>query len=190
LVSGRRERGPAEIDAALRGAIEESLAELGLELDALDLTQAGTRKIVKVVVDAERDVALDEVAGASRALSRALDDADVEISGSYTLEVTSPGLERPLRLPRHWRRAYGRLVRLTTADGSTHSARVGRAGEHGVDLLSGGSLRGTPYAEIQRAVVEVEFKPPSERELASLEQDATNRARQATPGPNAKEDPE
>jgi ribosome maturation factor RimP len=167
-----------------------SLGELALELDALDLTQAGTRKIVKVVVDAEHDVELDEVAGASRALSRALDDADVGISGSYTLEVTSPGLERPLTLPRHWRRAYGRLVRLTMADGSTQSARVGRAGEHGVDLLFGGSLHGIAYADIQRAVVEVEFNPATERELASLEQDATGRPGPGTPGPNAKEDPE
>jgi ribosome maturation factor RimP len=188
-VSGRRKGSQEELGTQLRGVIEQALDALELELDALDVVRMGNRKVVKVVVDAERGVELDEVAGASREVSRALDDADDAIAGSYTLEVTSPGLDRPLTLPRHWRRAYGRLVTLTKEDGSTHTARVGRADEQGVELLFGQSLHRIAYTEIRRAVVEVEFNPPGERELASLEQDESHRPDRGSPGPNTKEDP-
>ncbi len=173
----------------LRGVIEEPVGALGLELDSLDVAPVGNRSVVTVVVDTERGTSLDEIAAASRAISRALDHADVEIAGSYTLEVTSPGLDRPLTLPRHWRRAYGRLARITFSDGTTHTARVGRADEDGVGVLLGRSLRRIAYADIGRAVVEVEFNPPGDGELASLEQDETHGPGRDSPGPNAKEDP-
>jgi ribosome maturation factor RimP len=188
-VSGQRKGSPEELGAQVRGVIEQSLQELGLELDSLDVVRTGNRKVVKVVVDSERGVELDEVAGANRAVSRALDDADDLIAGSYTLEVTSPGVDRPLTLPRHWRRAYGRLVTLNQGDGGTHTARVGPADDAGVALLFGRSLHRIAYTEIRRAVVEVEFNPPGERELASLEQDESHQHGRGSPGANTKEDP-
>jgi ribosome maturation factor RimP len=160
--------GRASLAAALRPVVAEAVAGLGFDLEALDVNAAGRRKLVKVVVDAEDGVELDLLPDVSRAVSAALDERDEVLAGPYTLEVTSPGVDRPLTRPRHWRRAHLRLVRVRRSDGTEFTVRVGRADEQGVEVLMNGELARLDYANIARAVVEVEFKQPPSAELMLL----------------------
>lgn len=173
------ERGKASdgaLPARLRPVVTEALDPLGFDLEDLDVQQAGRRKVVKVVVDSDAGVGLDEVADATRLVSSALDGAGEVLAGPYTLEVTSPGVDRPLSLPRHWHRNRFRLVRLRRTDGTEFTARVGAADEDGVQLLVDGELRRVRYEDVRRAVVEVEFRQPPAAELALLEQDTSTGA--------------
>ena len=101
--------GPAAGD--LRAVLEPVVAAAGFELDALDVRATGRRQTVRLVVDSDTGAGLDDIAKVSRAASEALDRQEHLVGGSYTLEVTSPGVDRPLTTPRHWRRAHLRLVR-------------------------------------------------------------------------------
>jgi ribosome maturation factor RimP len=101
----------ATISAAqLRPVVEPVVAAAGYDLEDVTTTAAGRRSVVRVVVDRDGGVDLDDVAELSRAISQRLDDADPVGDAAYTLEVTSPGVDRPLTEPRHWRRNVGRLV--------------------------------------------------------------------------------
>jgi ribosome maturation factor RimP len=155
-------------DGALRGVLEPVVAAAGFELDALDVRVAGRRHTVRLVVDSDTGVGLDDIARLSRAASEELDRHEHLLGGAYTLEVTSPGVDRPLTLPRHWRRAHLRLVAVRPTDGAPFRARVGDAGEHAVVLLVDGALREVPYADVAHAAVEVEFNPPPADEIALL----------------------
>ncbi|WP_019876494.1 ribosome maturation factor RimP [Sporichthya polymorpha] len=125
----------------------------GLDLEGVEVTPAGRRRVLRVVVDRDGGIDLDGVAEVSRAVSDTLDASDVMGGQAYVLEVTSPGTDRPLTAPRHWRRAVGRLVKAELTDGSTRTARVLEAGED-VAVLADGPLA---YGEVRRARVEVEF---------------------------------
>jgi ribosome maturation factor RimP len=163
---------PAQPDrsaAELRGLLEPVVAGAGFELDALDVRTAGRRHTVRLVVDSDTGVDLDDIATLSRAASDVLDQHEHLVGGSYTLEVTSPGVDRPLTVPRHWRRARLRLVTVRPAEGEPFPARVGDAGDTAVVLLVDGRLREVRYAEIAHAAVEVEFAPPPARDLALLD---------------------
>jgi ribosome maturation factor RimP len=169
---GEPERGRAAggaLPARLQPVVTEALDPLGFDLEQLDVQQAGRRKVVKVVVDSDAGVGLDEVAEATRLVSSALDDADDVLAGPYTLEVTSPGVDRPLTRPRHWQRNRFRLVRLRRPDGAELTARIGTADDTGVQLLVDGTVRRFSYQDVQRAVVEVEFRQPPASELAQLD---------------------
>ncbi len=121
----------------VRADVETPLAALGLLVEEVTVTAAGRRSVVRIAVD--RDLAqlaaddgtsrvaplsLDDVAEATRAVSAAL-DADPRLGDApYVLEVSSPGVDRPLTLPRHLRRNVGRLVRLTCAGGAVVAGRI------------------------------------------------------------------
>jgi ribosome maturation factor RimP len=105
----------------------------------------------------------------SRAVSLALDQRDELITGPYTLEVTSPGVDRPLTHPRHWRRNRLRLVRVALVAGGELLGRIGDCDDESVTLLASGALRRVRYTELSRAVVEVEFRQPPATELAALD---------------------
>src|SRR6266487_3252309 len=92
------------------------------------------RRLVRVIVDGDGGVSLDAVAEVNQAVSAALDEADVMGSAPYVLEVSSPGVDRPLTEPRHWRRAAGRLVKVKVAGEGTITGRVLAAGDSGVTL--------------------------------------------------------
>jgi len=164
----------AENVAALRAGVEErlapALAEAGFDLEDLSLSRAGSRSVLRVAVDREGGIDLDAVAEASRLISDLLDRVGDEagLTGTYVLEVTSPGVGRPLTQPRHWRRARGRLVEARRADGTVVVGRVLGADDEGVDLavVAGPVRRGRPartrmerlrFAEVTRATVQVEF---------------------------------
>ena len=84
----------------------------GFDLESVRVTTAGLRRVLRMVVDADGGPSLDDIAVLSRSLSAELDSSGVMGEDAYTLEVSSPGVDRPLTEPRHWRRARGRLVRV------------------------------------------------------------------------------
>lgn len=142
---------------ALVGLLGPVVSDSGLDLEDVVVTPAGKRRLVRVVVDQDGGVGLDTVARVSTAVSAALDESDAMGSSPYVLEVTSPGVDRPLSLARHWRRAVDRLVKATLADGSTVTGRVLESDDDGVLLdLDGTSIR-YAYADVTSARVQVEF---------------------------------
>jgi len=144
---------PDSLDEVLRPAA----SALGLDLEEVTVSAAGRRRLLRVVVDKDGGVTLDDVAEATRSFSRELDGSDVMGEHPYTLEVTSPGLDRPLTAPRHWRRAAGRLVQVTDGDGRTVLGRVREVEDASVSLDVDGSPRQVRYAEVAKARVQVEF---------------------------------
>nr|WP_207630861.1 MULTISPECIES: ribosome maturation factor RimP [unclassified Actinopolyspora] len=156
----------------MRPTVAQTVAEVGFDLEELDVQQSGRRRQLKVVIDADDGVDLDDIADVSRALSETLDEYDHVLAGSYTLEVTSPGVDRPLTKQRHWRRARNRLARILLTDGGEFLGRVGCAEESGVWVLADGRVRRLIYGDIERAVVEVEFQQPPAEELAKLDRAA------------------
>ncbi len=115
-------------------------------------------------IDKDGGVTLDDVADATREISRVLDDeSDVMGEHPYTLEVTSRGVDRPLTLPRHWRRNADRLVKATLADDETVTGRILASTEESVTLDVEGTQREVPYAEITKALVQIEFNRKSEK---------------------------
>lgn len=141
----------------LAEVITDPLAAAGLDVEAIELTPAGRRRMLRVAVDRDGGVTLDDIAEATRHVSRLLDESDVMGEQPYTLEVTSPGTDRPLTLPRHWRRNAGRLVKVTRTDGTTLVGRVRRCDDDGVDLDVDGAEQRIGYDSVGRARVEIEF---------------------------------
>ncbi len=164
----RPAQSPGPPPGPLHGVLEPIVRAAGFELDQLDVRAAGRRHTVKLVVDGDSGVGLDDIARLSRAASAELDQNEHLIGGSYTLEVTSPGTDRPLTLPRHWRRAFLRQVAVRLHEGGTLTARVGRAGEDSVTVLVDGARRELAYADVAHAAVQVEFRPPPDDEVVEL----------------------
>ncbi len=157
-------------NAAIRDCVTAALAGpldvLGLDLEAVELTPAGKRRLLRVAVDRDGGVTLDDIAEATRAFSTALDDADAMGEAPYTLEVTSRGVDRPLTLPRHWRRNHDRLVTVTAVDGKKSTGRNVARDDDGVTLDVSGTHQRFGYDGIAKALVQVEFnrKQRDERE--------------------------
>ncbi|GHJ58066.1 ribosome maturation factor RimP [Nocardioides sp. OK12] len=144
------------IEAELRAP----LLALELDVEAVEITPAGKRRVLRVAVDKDGGVSLDDVAEATREVNRVLDDSDVMGEQPYTLEVTSRGVDRPLTLERHWRRNAGRLVKVTTSDDSTFTGRISAAGEDAATVEVDGAQREVRYAEVTKALVQIEFNRP------------------------------
>ncbi|NRQ33630.1 ribosome maturation factor RimP [Nonomuraea sp. NN258] len=138
--------------------LEPVVAAEGLDLEDITVTQAGKRRLLRVIVDRDGGVSLDDVADVSQAVSAALDDDDSMGTQAYTLEVSSPGVDRPLTEPRHWRRAAKRLVKAEMRDGSVVEGRILAADENGVDLDVAGAARRLDYQDLTRGRVQVEFR--------------------------------
>ena len=136
------------------------VAERGLDLEDVQVTPAGKRRLLRVVVDQDGGVGLDSVATVSTAVAAALDDSNVMGAAPYVLEVTSPGVDRPLTQPRHWRRARSRLVEATLADEGTVTGRVLDSGDDGVRLDVAGEQRLIPWPQLASGRVQVEFNRP------------------------------
>jgi ribosome maturation factor RimP len=174
--ASRGTRAPDAATARLTGWIEPVVVSAGYDLEDLVVTPAGRRSVVRVVVDRDEGVSLDDIAEVSRAVSAVLDEKDGDLGRApYVLEVTSPGVDRPLTEPRHWRRNVGRLV--TVAVGSDRereqlTARVGHVADDGVVLLVESKAkpgakkrpptrRSVPWAELGTGRVQVEFGRPT-----------------------------
>jgi ribosome maturation factor RimP len=159
----------------MAGLVAPVVEAAGYDLEELVVTPAGRRSIVRVVVDRDAGVTLDDVAEVSRAVSTALDEHDGEFgSAPYVLEVTSPGVDRPLTEPRHWRRNTGRLVavgvgsagsveqltaRVLEVDGDGVTLAVEAKGKPGAKKRPP-TLRQVPWQELGAGRVQVEFGRP------------------------------
>lgn len=169
----------------LQAAIEPIVTAAGYDLESLHVTAAGRRSVVKVVVDGDDGIHLDDVALLSRTISAALDDADPLGATPYTLEVTSPGVDRPLTEPRHWRRAVGRLVAVPVA-GRPTEGRIVAADADGIDLEVSGQQIRCALADLGAGRVQVEFsrKDPAAAEGSGKQPTAKQRRRAAKARPH------
>jgi ribosome maturation factor RimP len=139
----------------------------GYDLEDLSVTSAGRRSLIRVIVDGDDGIDLDAVADVSRAVSEVLDGAEDgggAFAGPYVLEVSSPGTDRPLSEPRHWRRAVGRLVTVE-ADGRPVTARVLSADDHEVTLQVDGTEHAYPFNALGRGKIQIEFSRPGQSEV-------------------------
>jgi ribosome maturation factor RimP len=169
----------------LADRLEPAVTGLGMDLDGIRVTSAGRRRLLRVTVDADGGVSLDDIEKVSRALSAVLDESAVMGEMPYTLEVSSPGVDRPLTEPRHWRRAAGRLVTVAVTrpepepggqqpperpggyggagqpggpgePASVHG-RIRQADARGVTLEIDGGTRQFSYGELGPGRIEIEF---------------------------------
>ena len=148
------------IDQTRERLVEEltaPLLELGLDLEAVELTPAGRRRVLRIAIDKDGGVTLDDVAAATKEVSRVIEAGDAMGEHPYTLEVTSPGVDRPLTLPRHWRRNEGRLVKVTFEDGTDLTGRIGTSDGDGVELDVDGTSRTVGYGDVTSARIQIEF---------------------------------
>jgi ribosome maturation factor RimP len=139
-----------EISAAIRPIIEAT----GNYLEELTITSAGKVKILPVIVDSDAHLNLDQVTAVTKEISLVIEELPVLGDTAFTLEVTSPGLDRPLTKPRHWRKNLDRLVKITMTSGQVIEGRIGAATETSV-LVDENTVS---FEDIKRAVLEIEFK--------------------------------
>lgn len=139
---------------AIRRLIEPVLTSRGIDLEDLVVQRAGQGSVLRVLVDSDGGVDLDTIADISREISAMIDAHADLIPARTTLEVGSPGVDRPLTEERHWRRAASRLVDVTTTDEDPFTDRV-EGIEAGVISFTSG--RTIPLTAVSRAVVQVEF---------------------------------
>ena len=139
-----------EISAAIRPIIEAT----GNYLEELSITSAGKVKILTVIIDSDAHLNLDQVTAVTKEISEVIEALEGLGDGAFTLEVTSPGLDRPLTKPRHWRKNLDRLVKIIMTSGQEVTGRIGEATETTVLVDS----QKVSYEDIKRAVLEVEFK--------------------------------
>jgi ribosome maturation factor RimP len=142
----------------------DPLAALDLDLEAVELTPAGKFRVLRIAVDKDGGVTLDDIAEATKAVSAELDESDVMGEQAYTLEVTSRGVDRPLTEPRHWRRNRDRLVKVWLRDGTQATGRIGDSDDSGVTLDVSGAARRLSYDDVAKALVQIEFNRPTSHE--------------------------
>lgn len=138
----------------ISAVITPALTSLGFYLEDLNITSAGKRSLLTVIVDADRHLSLDEVTVATKAISELVENIPALGSTPFTLEVTSPGIDRPLTKPRHWRKNINRLVKIVLLDGSQITGRIKQAGESAATI----DESVINYLDIKRANLEIEFK--------------------------------
>ncbi|MFD8211369.1 ribosome maturation factor RimP [Streptomyces sp. NPDC059695] len=154
----------------LRGIVEPLVAAKDLDLEEIEMSRAGRRGLLRIVVDSDEGVELDVCAELSRAISEKLDETDVMGEGEYVLEVSSPGADRPLSEHRHYVRATGRLVKLQLAEGGDLVTRILAVDEDGLDTEVPGvkgrkpTARRVAFADITKARVEIEFNRKDKKE--------------------------
>jgi len=139
-----------EISAAIRPIIEAT----GNYLEELSITSAGKVKILTVIIDSDAHLNLDQVTAVTKEISEVIEALPELGDGAFTLEVTSPGLDRPLTKPRHWRKNLDRLVKIIMTSGQELTGRIGEVTETTVLVDS----EKVSFEDIKRAVLEIEFK--------------------------------
>lgn len=148
----------------LEGLIEPYVAAEGVELDDLEVLNGG--KLVRVTLDAEEPVGVDVIAEISRGIGRLL-DAEDPIGGAYTLEVSSPGLERKLRTPRHYEKSIGRIVKAKTfaaIDGEkTHTGILTEANDSSFVVDVDGTARTIAYDIVSSARTVFVWEKPGQK---------------------------
>lgn len=155
----------------LRELLEPLVRSKELDLEEIEVASVGRKRVLRVVIDSDDGVDLDQIAEISRELSEKLDESDAMGDGEYTLEVGSPGAERPLTEHRHYLRAVGRLVKFQLTEGGDDLiARILDVDDEGMDLEVPGvkgrkpTARRLTFDEIAKARVEVEFNRKDKKE--------------------------
>ena len=152
-------------DRRLAELIEPVVAAAGMDLESVRMSVAGRRRLLRIVVDGDHGVSLDDAADVSRDISAMLDDANALGEVPYTLEVSSPGVDRPLTEPRHWRRAVGRLVKVKVAGEGTVEGRILAADSGGVTLDLAKGERRLELGELGAGAIQIEFGRIPDAEL-------------------------
>ena len=138
----------------ISAAITPTLSDLGFYLEDITITSAGRRSMLTVIVDGDTHLSLDQVTVATKAISEIVENIQSLGQAPFTLEVTSPGLDRPLTKPRHWRKNIDRLVKIVLLDGKEIKGRVKDATEISATI----DEQVIKFSDIKRATLEIEFK--------------------------------
>ena len=138
----------------ISAAITPALSDLGFYLEDITITSAGRRSMLTVIVDGDTHLSLDQVTVATKAISEIVENIQSLGQAPFTLEVTSPGLDRPLTKPRHWRKNIDRLVKIVLLDGKEIKGRVKDVSEISTTVDD----QVVKFSEIKRATLEIEFK--------------------------------
>ena len=139
-----------QVAAVITPAIEA----LGFYVEDISITAAGRRSMLTVIVDGDTHLSLDQVTVATKAISEIVENLSTLGNNPFTLEVTSPGLDRPLTKPRHWRKNKDRLIKIVLNDGKEISGRIKDSTEADVIV----DEQNIKFADIKRATLEIEFK--------------------------------
>jgi ribosome maturation factor RimP len=138
----------------ISAAVTPALSALGFYLEDVTITSAGRRSMLTIIVDGDTHLSLDQVTSATKAISEIFESLQSLGDTPFTLEVTSPGLDRPLTKPRHWRKNIDRLVKVVLLDGKEIKGRIKAASEDSATV----DQSEINFTEIKRASLEVEFK--------------------------------
>lgn len=145
---------------ALLEVLRPPLETNGLDVEAVEISTVGRRRVVRVLVDKDGGVTLDDLAAATTVVGDRLDETEALGDRPYTLEVTSPGIDRPLTTPRHWRRNVNRLVAVTLHEGGMLTGRIREANDDWALVDVQGVPTRVGYGAVARARIEVEFNRP------------------------------
>jgi ribosome maturation factor RimP len=137
--------------------ITPAIESLGFYVEDITITSAGKRSMLTVIVDGDTHLSLDQVTVATKAISEIVENLPTLGNNPFTLEVTSPGLDRPLTKPRHWRKNQDRLIKIVLTDGKEIKGRIKDSTENAVTV----DEQTINFADIKRATLEVEFKKES-----------------------------
>jgi len=139
----------------ISAAITPALEALGFYLEDVTITSAGRRSMLTVIVDGDTHLSLDQVTSATKAIGEIVESVQSLGETPFTLEVTSPGLDRPLTKVRHWQKNINRLVKVVSLDGSEIKGRIKDVNEVSAIV----DEKNINYSDVKRATLEVEFKP-------------------------------
>jgi ribosome maturation factor RimP len=139
----------------ISAAITPALEALGFYLEDVTIISAGRRSMLTVIVDGDTHLSLDQVTSATKAIGEIVESVQSLGETPFTLEVTSPGLDRPLTKVRHWQKNINRLVKVVLLDGSEIKGRINDVNEVSAIV----DEKNINYSDIKRATLEVEFKP-------------------------------
>jgi ribosome maturation factor RimP len=139
-----------QVAAVITPAIES----LGFYVEDISITSAGRRSMLTVIVDGDTHLSLDQVTVATKAISEIVENLPTLGNNPFTLEVTSPGLDRPLTKPRHWRKNKDRLIKIVLNDGKEITGRIKDSTDDQVIV----DEQKVAFVDIKRATLEIEFK--------------------------------
>ncbi|MET9549729.1 MULTISPECIES: ribosome maturation factor RimP [unclassified Streptomyces] len=161
----------------LRQLLEPLVSSQDLDLEEIEVASVGRKRVLRVVIDSDDGVDLDQIAEVSRLLSAKLDETDAMGEGEYDLEVGSPGAERALTEHRHYLRAVDRLVKFQLTEGGELTARILAVDDEGLDLEVPGvkgrkpTSRRIAFAEIDKARVQVEFNRKDKKDNKDMKEE-------------------
>jgi ribosome maturation factor RimP len=138
----------------IAAAITPTIESLGFYLEDLNITSAGRRSMLTVIVDGDTHLTLDQVTSVTKAIGEIVENIQSLGQTPFTLEVTSPGIDRPLTKPRHWKKNIDRLVKVVLQDTSEVKGRIKDSNQETATIDD----KLIKFAEVKRATLEVEFK--------------------------------